>query len=93
MGEKLQPAKGGVERKRCLKGSEGVGHTRGTSAAVRSAVWPNPPLPSTQPSRNPPTAPVSRDAASARWLAELEISSVDALSCSAAAAICCAAAA
>ena len=36
-------------------------------------------------SLNPPTAPVSRAAASARWPAEVEISSVDALSCCAAA--------
>ena len=44
-------------------------------------------------SLNPPTAPVSRAAASARWPAEFEISSVDALSCCAAAAISSAAAA
>ena len=44
-------------------------------------------------SLKPPTAAVSRSAASARWPAEEEISSVDALSCSAAAAISSAAAA
>ena len=44
-------------------------------------------------SLNPPTAPVSRSAASARWVALDEISSVEALSCCAAAAISSAAAA
>src|SRR4026207_1122296 len=50
---------------------------------------PPPPPPPGKPPRPPPAA---RPAASARWLADAEISSVDALSCCDAAAICCAAA-